>query len=72
MLHDKLNPLACVGYFSVAAYGEFNSGVYKRREISAILDEIESNFEVSQREAREDFDGFVESLKRERILLANG
>ncbi|MCX5753130.1 MAG: PqqD family protein [Candidatus Krumholzibacteria bacterium] len=60
-------------YYSLNEVGCFIfNRILKSKEVGDILDEIESTFEVSQREAREDLDGFVESLRREKIILANG
>jgi len=60
-------------YYSLNEVGCFIfNRILKSKEVDDILDEIESSFEVSQREAREDLDAFVESLKREKIILANG
>ena len=60
-------------YYSLNEVGCFIfTRLLKSKEVDGILDEIESSFNVSQKEAREDFDGFVESLKKEKIILANG
>ncbi len=60
-------------YYSLNEVGCFIfNRILKSKEVGDILDEIESSFEVSKGEAREDIEEFVESLKREKIVLAAG
>ena len=60
-------------YYSLNEVGCFIfNRILKSKEVGDILDEIESSFEVSKGEAREDIEEFVESLKREKIILAAG
>jgi hypothetical protein len=60
-------------YYSLNKVGCFIfNQILKKGDFDDILGEIESRFEVAEGEAREDLEGFIESLEQEKIVSVCG
>ena len=60
-------------YYSLNRVGCFIfNQILKKGDFDDILEEIENKFEVAETEAREDLEGFIESLEQERIVRVCG
>jgi Coenzyme PQQ synthesis protein D (PqqD) len=58
----SLNRVGCFIFNQILKTGDFNN----------ILEEIRGRFEVAESEAREDLEGFIESLEQEKIVRVCG
>lgn len=60
-------------YYSLNRVGCFIfNQILKKGDFDDILEEMKSGFEVAESEAREDLEGFIESLEQEKIINVCG